>query len=71
MTVSFQSTWEGRPGIWIEDVIVIEEARGRGVGTSLMQCIAAKANKEGCRRVEWMALDWFVFCLSVLRRDSR
>ena len=52
------STWEGRPGIYVEDVIVEERARGSGVGKALMRAVAQIAVERDCRRIELAALDW-------------
>ncbi|KAJ3025191.1 UNVERIFIED_CONTAM: inosine-5'-monophosphate dehydrogenase [Siphonaria sp. JEL0065] len=52
------STFLSRPGIYLEDLFVKEEARGKGVGTVLLRYLAQKAVKEGFGRVEWAALDW-------------
>lgn len=52
------STWEGRPGIYVEDVYVEEKSRGAGVGLALMRAMARLAVERDCRRVELAALDW-------------
>jgi GNAT superfamily N-acetyltransferase len=52
------STWEGRPGIWLEDLFVPERHRGAGVGGALLARLAAIALERGCARLEWHALDW-------------
>ena len=52
------STWEGRPGIYIEDLFVAPDARGRGLGRKLIAAIAAIAEGRGCRRVDLWVLDW-------------
>jgi GNAT superfamily N-acetyltransferase len=52
------STWEGRPGIWLEDLFVRPEARGRGFGRALLGRLAALAVERGCTRLEWSVLDW-------------
>jgi GNAT superfamily N-acetyltransferase len=52
------STWEGKPGIYVEDVIVEERARGSGVGLALMRAVARTAVERDCRRIELAALDW-------------
>ncbi len=48
------STWVGRPGIWLEDLFVRPEHRGRGHGRALLE--AVRARTDG--RVEWAVLDW-------------
>jgi GNAT superfamily N-acetyltransferase len=52
------STWRGRPGIHLEDLFVVPEARGSGVGRALLGAVAAEAVKRGCARLEWQVLDW-------------
>ncbi|MFC3688735.1 GNAT family N-acetyltransferase [Aquipuribacter hungaricus] len=55
--VSF-STWRGRHGIWLEDLVVDEAARGQGVGRALLQALAAECVRRGWTRLEWSVLDW-------------
>lgn len=52
------STWRGRAGIHLEDLFVVPEARGLGVGRALLSAVAAEAVKRGCARLEWQVLDW-------------
>jgi len=52
------STWEGRPGIYLEDLFVAEHARGQGLGRKLMAALAAIAVARGCRRLELSVLHW-------------
>jgi GNAT superfamily N-acetyltransferase len=52
------STFLGRPGIYLEDLFVIPEMRGRGFGKALLTCLAKIAVERGCGRVEWAVLDW-------------
>ncbi|MGI8902653.1 MAG: GNAT family N-acetyltransferase [Solirubrobacteraceae bacterium] len=52
------STWECRPGIWLEDLYVVPEHRRGGVGKALMTHLGALALQRGCARLEWSALDW-------------
>ena len=52
------STWAGRRGVYLEDLYVTPEARGRGVGGALLRHIAALAVARGCARFEWSVLDW-------------
>jgi len=52
------STWEGRPGIHLEDIFVIERLRGRGIGHKLMAALAALAVARGCARLELSVLHW-------------
>lgn len=52
------STWMGRPGIYLEDIFVYPEFRGRGIGKALLQRVAAVAVEKGCTRLKWEVLDW-------------
>jgi GNAT superfamily N-acetyltransferase len=52
------STFEGRPGLYLEDLFVDPAARGRGVGKALFAQLAALALERGCARLEWAVLDW-------------
>jgi GNAT superfamily N-acetyltransferase len=52
------STWEGRAGLYVEDIFVSEWARGRKVGRRLLAAIAATAEARGCRRVDLSVLHW-------------
>ena len=52
------STWLGRAGIYLEDLFVLEEYRGQGIGKKLLKSLAAIAVSEGCGRLEWACLDW-------------
>lgn len=52
------STWTGRRGIYLEDLYVTPDARGLGVGTSLLRKLAAVAVERDCARFEWSVLDW-------------
>ena len=52
------STWLGRAGIYLEDLFVLPEYRGQGIGKTLLKTLAKTAVAEGCGRVEWSCLDW-------------
>lgn len=52
------STFEGRPGIWLEDLYVEPAARGAGLGQALLGRLAAMAVERDCARLEWAVLDW-------------
>jgi GNAT superfamily N-acetyltransferase len=52
------STFLARPGIYLEDLFVRPEHRGRGVGKALLQHLATLAVSRGCGRLEWAVLDW-------------
>jgi GNAT superfamily N-acetyltransferase len=51
------STWQG-PSLHLEDLFVLPEVRGRGVGKALLNQVAAAAVKRGCARLQWDVLDW-------------
>lgn len=52
------STFQGRHGIWLEDLYVSPEARGRGVGKALLANLAQRCLDEGLGRLAWWVLDW-------------
>lgn len=52
------STFEGKPGIYLEDLFVRPEARGSGLGKALLSHLAALAIERDCARLEWWVLDW-------------
>jgi len=52
------STWLGRPGLYLEDLFVLPEFRGLGIGKALLQRVAAIAVEKGCLRLQWEVLDW-------------
>jgi GNAT superfamily N-acetyltransferase len=52
------STWRGHAGIYLEDLYVSPEHRGKGIGKALLTRVAAIAVAEGCPRFEWSVLDW-------------
>ena len=52
------STWQGRPGLYLEDLYVTPSARGRGIGTMILRHLAAHALEKGYGRFEWSVLDW-------------
>lgn len=52
------STWLGRPGLYLEDLFVVEKARGQGVGRRLLARLAAIALDRGWGRVDFHVLDW-------------
>jgi GNAT superfamily N-acetyltransferase len=52
------STWQGRRGLYLEDLFVAPQERGLGVGRALMTQLAAIAAKADCGRFEWNVLDW-------------
>ncbi|MBU5450212.1 GNAT family N-acetyltransferase [Acetivibrio sp. MSJd-27] len=52
------STFVGRTGLYLEDLFVLPEARGKGIGKKLFQAVAQEAVNRGCQRMEWTCLDW-------------
>jgi len=52
------STFLGRPGLYLEDLYVVPESRGAGVGKALLERLAQVAVERDCGRLEWAVLDW-------------
>ena len=52
------STFEGRHGIWLEDLFVNPQMRGHGIGKALLVDLARRCVREDLRRFEWAVLDW-------------
>ncbi len=52
------STFLGRPGLYLEDLFVLPEGRGKGVGRKLLERLAQVAVERDCGRLEWAVLDW-------------
>jgi GNAT superfamily N-acetyltransferase len=52
------STFVGRHGIWLEDLFVVPERRGGGVGKALLAALARRCTEESLGRLEWAVLDW-------------
>ena len=52
------STFQGRPGLYLEDLFVRPQLRGRGIGKALLVHLARLAVREGCGRFQWQVLDW-------------
>lgn len=52
------STFLGKPGIYLEDLFVLEEHRGKGYGKALLVFLAALASENDYGRLEWAVLDW-------------
>lgn len=52
------STFEGKPGIWLEDLFVDPDARGSGLGRALLSRLAGLVVERGGARLEWAVLDW-------------
>lgn len=62
--VGYAFTYEGyssflaRPTLYLEDIFVFEEARGKGFGGTMFQYLVEEAVARGCARMEWMVVDW-------------
>jgi len=52
------STWLGRPGLYLEDLFVWPELRGKGIGKALLSHLAQIAVRENCYSMRWQVLDW-------------
>jgi GNAT superfamily N-acetyltransferase len=52
------STWRGQPGLYLEDLFVLIEMRGKGIGKALLQKLAQIALEENCYGLRWMVLEW-------------
>src|ERR687888_1284234 len=52
------STWLGRPGLYLEDLFIRPEHRGKGYGRALLIELAKIARDRGCGRMEWAVLNW-------------
>ncbi|RYE10907.1 MAG: GNAT family N-acetyltransferase [Hyphomicrobiales bacterium] len=52
------STFQGRHGIWLEDLFVDPDKRGHGIGKALLADLAQRCGREGLGRFEWAVLDW-------------
>ena len=62
------STFEGRCGIYLEDIFVKPEARGTGAGLALMRRLAERCRDEGLPTIEWQVLDWNAVALDFCGR---
>ena len=52
------STWRGQAGLYLEDLFVLPEMRGKGIGKALLQKLAQIALEEKCYGLRWMVLEW-------------
>jgi GNAT superfamily N-acetyltransferase len=52
------STWRGQPGLYLEDLFVMPEMRGKGIGKALLKHLAEIAVRENCYGIRWMVLEW-------------
>lgn len=62
------STFEGKPGIYLEDLFVTPQSRGSGLGKALLSHLAKLAVERGCARLEWWVLDWNEPALAFYRK---
>ena len=62
------STFLARPGLYLEDLFVEPEERGRGIGQALLISLAELAAERGCGRFEWSVLDWNVNAIRFYER---
>ena len=61
------STWLGRAGVYLEDLFVMPEFRGLGIGKALLQRVAAIAIERDCPRLGWEVLDWNTLAIDFYR----
>jgi GNAT superfamily N-acetyltransferase len=52
------STWRGQAGLYLEDLFVLVEMRGKGIGKALLQRLAQIVLQENCYGLRWMVLEW-------------
>jgi GNAT superfamily N-acetyltransferase len=62
------STFGGRAGVYVEDLFVVPQARGRGAGRALLAGLAQRCLEEGLGRLEWAVLDWNTPAIGVYDR---
>src|SRR3990167_7125247 len=62
------STFLGRPGIYLEDLFVKPEARGKGIGQKVLAYLAHLAKTRNCGRLEWWVLDWNETAINFYKR---
>jgi GNAT superfamily N-acetyltransferase len=62
------STFLGRHGLYLEDLFVVPEWRGKGVGKQLLAHVASIAESRKCGRMEWAVLDWNESAIAFYRR---
>ena len=64
------STWQGRAGIYLEDLYVRPEFRGKGIGKALMVQLARIALEENCYGIRWEVLDWNKLAIRAYERQG-
>ena len=52
------STFIGKSGLYLEDIFIKKDIRGKGIGKEVFKFLVKKAKEEGCKRVEWSCLNW-------------
>ncbi len=62
------STFLGKANIYLEDLFVDEEHRGRGLGKAMFACLAKIAVERGCGRLDWWCLDWNELSIAFYKR---
>lgn len=62
------STFQCRPGLYLEDLFVRPNLRGRGIGAALLSALERQARELGCGRLEWSVLDWNQSAIDFYRR---
>lgn len=62
------STFLGKPGIYLEDLFVKPQARGKGIGQLMLQHLAKLAKERNCGRLEWWVLDWNETAINFYKR---
>jgi GNAT superfamily N-acetyltransferase len=62
------STFTCRPVLFLEDIFVLPEERGKGTGIALMAAVAKIAVRKGCQQMEWIVLDWNTPAIDFYRR---
>jgi GNAT superfamily N-acetyltransferase len=62
------STFRAKPFVYLEDLVVSEKARSRGVGEALMAALAREVLERGALRLEWAVLDWNARAISFYNR---
>lgn len=63
------STWKGKT-IHLEDLVVSEQMRGRGVGSALYAAVIEEAKRQGVRRIEWNVLDWNTLAIQFYEKSG-
>lgn len=64
------STFKTRPCLYLEDLFVAPEHRGKGAGLALLRALAAEAVARGCPRLDWAVLDWNAPAIGFYRKQG-